>query len=82
MLRKIGNSQGFVIPKLLLAQVGFENGEAEIRVEGDALVLSKRSKPTLARKGWAEDAKKIADAQDDKLVMGNFGNEEDKTWTW
>lgn len=32
-IRRIGNSQGFVIPKPLLTQVGLE-GEAEMTIEG------------------------------------------------
>lgn len=39
-IRRIGNSQGIVIPKPLLAQVGLE-GEAEMTVEDGALVLRK-----------------------------------------
>ena len=37
-IRKLGNSQGVLIPKPLLAQVGLV-GEAEMRVEDGALVL-------------------------------------------
>ena len=78
-IRQIGNSQGVVIPKPLLAQIGLE-GEAEMTVEGGALVLRRPAKPV--RRGWAEAAKKIAAQGDDKLVMGEFGNEGDAQWTW
>ena len=78
-IRQIGNSQGVVIPKPLLAQLGLE-GEAEMTVEAGALVLRRPAKP--ARDGWAEAAKKIAAQGDDKLVMGEFGNEGDPQWTW
>src|SRR5258708_17724194 len=70
-IRRIGNSQGVVIPKPVLAQLGL-NGEAEMTVEGDALVL--RRPASAARTGWAEAAKEIADARVDHLVMGDFGN--------
>ena len=79
-IRQIGNSQGVVIPKPLLAQVGLDNGEAEMTIEDGALVLRKPAKP--ARAGWAEAAKKIAERGDDALVMGEFGNESDAELVW
>ena len=78
-IRRIGNSQGVVIPKPILAQLGL-NGEAEMTVEGGALVLRRPANPP--RKGWAEAAKKIADAGDDALVLGEFGNAADKDLVW
>ena len=79
-IRQIGNSQGIVIPKPLLAQVGLDGGEAEMTIEGDALVLRKPTKP--ARAGWAEAAQKVAQRGDDALVMGEFGNEADAELVW
>lgn len=35
-----------------------------------------------ARKGWAEAARQIAEAGDDELVMGEFGNAEDAELVW
>ena len=80
-IRRIGNSHGVVIPKPILAQLGL-NGEAgaEMTVEGGALVLRRPASP--ARTGWAEAAKKIAEAGDDALVMGEFGNAADTELTW
>jgi antitoxin MazE len=78
-IRRIGNSQGVVIPKPLLAQLGL-NGEAEMTIEGGALVLRPPARPS--RTGWAEAAQKIADAGDDALMLGEFGNEADKDLTW
>ncbi len=78
-IRQIGNSQGVVIPKPLLAQVGFE-GEAEITVEGGALVLRKPKQSVRA--GWAKAARNIAEHSDDGLVMGEFGNEGDSELAW
>ena len=41
-IRQIGNSQGFVVPKPLLAQVGLDSESgAEMTIEGGALVLRK-----------------------------------------
>jgi antitoxin MazE len=78
-IRRIGNSQGVVIPKPVLAQLGL-NGKAEMMIEGNALVLRRPAKPT--RVGWAEAAKNIAEAGDDALVMGEFGNAADKDLVW
>ena len=81
-IRSIGNSQGVVIPKPLLLQLGLE-GEADITIEGDALVL--RKPPQLkkpSRVGWAEASKKLAKSHDDVLVMGEFANDDDAELAW
>ncbi len=78
-IRRLGNSQGILIPKPLLQQVGLED-KAELRVEGDALVL--RRPKDGSRTGWAEAAKKLASGGDDALVMPEFGNEEDAELQW
>src|SRR5437016_13119503 len=52
-IRRIGNSQGVVIPKPVLAQLGLNREVgAEMTIEGGALVL--RAPAGAARKGWAE----------------------------
>jgi antitoxin MazE len=80
-IRQIGNSQGVVIPKPVLAQLGLSSEKgAEMTIEGDALVLRRAVGP--ARKGWAEAAKMIAEAGDDELVMGEFGNSADADLIW
>ena len=79
MIRPMGNSQGVIIPKLVLAQVGLED-EAEMTVERGALVLRKPAKP--ARSGWVDFSKKIAPAEGDALVMGEFANENDADLNW
>jgi antitoxin MazE len=35
-----------------------------------------------ARTGWADAAREIADAGDDALVMGEFGNAADSDLVW
>jgi antitoxin MazE len=79
-IRQIGNSQGVVIPKPVLTQLGL-SGEAgaEMTIEGGALVLRR---PASVRTGWAEAARKIAEAGDDELVMGEFGNAADTELAW
>jgi antitoxin MazE len=78
-IRRLGNSQGILIPKPLLQQVGLTD-QADLQVEGDALVLRRpQAKP---REGWAEASKAIAAAGDDALVLPGFANEADATLKW
>ena len=80
-IRQIGNSQGIVIPKPVLAQLGLDSkAGAEMTIEDGALVLRRPTSP--ARTGWAEAARRIAEAGDDELVMGEFGNAEDAELVW
>jgi antitoxin MazE len=78
-IRRMGNSQGVLIPKPLLQQIGLED-QAEMLVEGDALVL--RRPRTSPRSGWAEASKKLAAAGDDALVLPEFANEGDAELKW
>jgi antitoxin MazE len=73
-IRRMGNSQGVLIPKPLLAQAGLEH-EAEMVIEKGCIVL--RRPKEKAREGWAEASRKIAEAGDDKLVWPEFRNETD-----
>ena len=78
-IRSIGNSRGIVIPKPMLAQLGLLD-EADLTVEDDALVIRKPALP--ARTGWADAAKAVALANEDELVLGDFGNEGDEDLVW
>lgn len=78
-IRKMGNSQGVIIPKPLLAQVGLED-EAVMTVESDALVL--RPVRRSSREGWAEASRRIAEKQDDALAWPEFANADDKHLKW
>ena len=80
VIRKMGNSQGVLIPHPFLAQIGVETGEVDIKIENDAIVIRKLAKKPRA--GWAESSKKIAAASDDELVMPEFANKEDKELAW
>jgi antitoxin MazE len=80
-IRRIGNSEGVVIPKALLEQLGLDSGVgAEMTLEDGALVLRRAANP--ARTGWADAARKVAEAGGDELVMGEFGNAEDTELVW
>ncbi len=78
-IRRLGNSQGILIPKPLLQQVGLVD-QAEMRVEGDALVL--RKPKAAPRAGWAEECRALAELGDDALVLPEFANEGDRELTW
>lgn len=75
----MGNSQGVIIPKPVLAQVGLTD-EAEMIVEKGAIVLRKPA--GKARAGWAEASRRIAQAGDDEPAWRDFGNEGDKDVKW
>ena len=78
-IRRMGNSQGVLIPKPLLAQRGWED-EVDMAVEDDTLVIRKPKKK--AREGWAEASEAVAAAGDDALVMGEFSNADDAELVW
>jgi antitoxin MazE len=75
------NSQGVVIPKPVLAQLGLDaKAGVEMTIEDGALVLRRPASPS--RTGWAEAARSIAEAGGDELVMGEFGNAGDSELAW
>ncbi len=78
-IRRLGNSQGILIPKPLLQQVGLVD-QAEMRVEGDALVL--RRPKAAPRSDWAAASRKLAALGDDALTLPEFGNEGDAELKW
>lgn len=78
-IRKMGNSQGVLIPKPILAQVGLE-GTADLQVrDGVIEIRAIRRNP---RQGWAEDARRIAERHDDALVWPEFANDGDTDLVW
>ena len=78
-LRKMGNSQGVIIPKTVITQLGLEN-EVEMRVTETSIVIEKPQ--AHPREGWEEAYKALADEEPDHEWL-DFGNEfDDKEWTW
>ena len=78
-VRKMGNSQGVLIPKPILAQVGLE-GRADLQVRDGVIEI--RPLRRNAREGWAEDARQVAEAGEDALVWPEFANEGDRDLVW
>ena len=78
-IRKMGNSQGVLIPKPILAQIGLEE-RADLQVrDGVIEIRPLRRNP---REGWAEDARRLAAQGDDALVWPEFANEGDDKRVW
>jgi antitoxin MazE len=78
-IRKMGNSKGVLIPKPILAQLGLED-TADLQVcDGVIELRAVRRDP---RKGWAEDARRVAAEGDDALVWPELENESDADWVW
>jgi antitoxin MazE len=78
-IRKMGNSQGVVIPKPILAQLGL-GATADLQViDGQIVIRPVRRDP---REGWADDAARIAQAGDDALAWPEFGNADDAGLEW
>jgi antitoxin MazE len=79
LIRPLGNSQGVLIPKPILAQVGMV-GEVDMTVEDGAIVLlPAHRKP---RNGWVEASQKLAETSDDAPVWPEFGNADDGSLKW
>jgi len=74
-LQRVGNSQGVIIPKPILAQLGLER-DVEIEVENGAVVIRKPA--THVRAGWAEASRTLTGDGDDALVWPEFANEGDE----
>ena len=78
-IRKMGNSQGVLIPKPILAQVGLE-GSADLQVrDGVIEIRPVRRDP---RAGWADDSLRVAQQGGDALVWRELANKGDDEWIW
>ncbi len=78
-IRKMGNSQGILLPKPILAQLGLQD-RADLRVKNGVIEI--RPVATTARAGWAEDAQRLSKVGDDALVWPELGNVDDEDLTW
>ncbi len=79
-VRKIGNSEGIVIPQKYLKVVKSHKDEIEIEVDEKGILL--KSSTQTPRKGWAKAFKRMAKNGDDKLLMPDvFEDETFEEWT-
>jgi len=80
-VRRMGNSQGVIIPKPLLAEIGAKTGDAlDMKVERGKIIIAPIQRK--ARAGWAKASKALAEAGQGGPVWPEFANESDKDWTW
>lgn len=81
VIRPMGNSQGVLIPKPVLEQLGMAREDVvNLSIEGDALVLRKPS--PSPRAGWAEAAATLSTAADAKPAWPVFANAADAELKW
>jgi antitoxin MazE len=78
-IRKMGNSQGVLIPKPILAQLGLEDSVDLLVRDG---VIELRPIHRNPRPGWAEDAQRLAAGHDDALLWPELANEGDAELVW
>lgn len=75
----IGNSQGIILPSMLLRQLKLSNrSTVELEISNGTIVI----KPE-PRQGWAEAAKIMNTEGDDHLLLTDLPDEFEKDeWTW
>ncbi|WP_296445593.1 AbrB/MazE/SpoVT family DNA-binding domain-containing protein [Rhodoferax sp. UBA5149] len=78
-IRKMGNSQGILIPKPILKQLGLVDA-ADLQVNGNVIEI--RPLKRNPREGWAQDSQRLAATGDDALVWPELSNEGDAELVW
>lgn len=78
-IRKMGNSQGVLIPKPILAQLGLE---ATVDLQVRDGVIEIRAIRRNPRAGWADDARRLASDGADALVWPEVANKGDAELVW
>jgi antitoxin MazE len=71
-IRKMGNSQGVIIPRLLLDEVGLkadDTVELKVNKKGRIVITPRKAKN---RDGWAEDSKRLADGGEQGAALPPF----------
>ncbi len=59
-IRRMGNSQGLIVPRPLLLELGLSLGDAvDLKIKKGRLVVSPATRPPRA--GWADDSRRIAE---------------------
>jgi len=81
-IRRIGNSQGILLPRNILQACGIEE-QVEVVVIGQAILL--RSVKKHPREGWEEqfqNATISGDSPESDLFEGVKNDFDDTDWTW
>ena len=80
-IRKMGNSQGVLIPKPFLLQTGLDIGEVEIEVENDSIVIRKPKRKS--REGWAQACQRLAEKTAAQAIAWPLiANDADIDFSW
>jgi antitoxin MazE len=77
-LIRIGNSRGVRLPKPVIEEARLAE-DIDIQVRGGAVVISSRRRP---RAGWAEAARRMREAGEDRLLDRPTGTRFDEEWRW
>ena len=78
-IRKMGNSQGVLIPKPILAQIGLD-ATADLQVRDDVIEI--RAVRRNPREGWADDARRLAAQGGDAVMWPDVTNDGDNELVW
>ena len=78
-IRKMGNSQGILIPKPILKQLGLVD-VVDLQVNGNVIEI--RPLKRNPREGWVQDSQRLAATADDAVVWPELGNEGDAELVW
>ena len=78
-IRKMGNSQGILIPKPILKQLGLVD-VVDLQVNGNVIEI--RPLKRNPREGWVQDSQRLAATADDAIVWPELGNEGDAELVW
>jgi antitoxin MazE len=81
-LRKMGNSTGMIVPKVMLGEWGIESGtKLDLVLENGVLMVHPVRR---VREGWAEAAAAVAAAEEDpdEDAWASFGNDGDDDLQW
>ena len=78
-IRKMGNSQGILIPKPILKQLGLTDA-ADLQVNGHVIEI--RPLKRKPREGWAQDSQRLAATGDDAMVWPEVGTQGDAELEW
>ena len=80
-VRRMGNSAGIILPKLVLAELGVKAGDdlSLILEKGRVILTPANAHP---RAGWADAAAEIAASGGDDVVWPEFGNAGDDALAW
>lgn len=78
-IRKMGNSQGVLIPKPILAQLGLED-RVDLQVRDGVIEIRPLHKNPRA--GWAADSQRLAAIGDDALIWPELANAGDAELVW